>query len=68
MKEEPQDSHLDKPQRTNSKASNNYNLKEKKILVLVFEDPNVGAYRDYVQEHVVIYKFMGIWPVVKSLN
>ena len=68
MEARPDNSHSDRPQGTKSKTNNNCNPKEKKILVLEIQDPDVATYGDYMQEHVVIYKFMGIWPVVKSLN
>jgi len=50
------------------KSRSKYNPKAKKDSKLEIQDPRVAVYRDYMQKHTIICKFMGIWPIEKALN
>jgi len=49
-------------------SRSNCNPKAKKILELEIEDSGVDVYKEYMQEHAVVCKFMCIWPTDKALN
>ena len=42
--------------------------KETKITEIIIQEPNIEVYREYMKEHVVICKFMGIWPSKRALK
>lgn len=58
----------EKPQDQGKKTKNNCNPNAKKIPELEIQDPEVAEYKEYMQEHVVIWKFMGIWPTERALK
>ena len=35
---------------------------------IIIQDPDVAVYKEYMQEHVIICKFMGIWPSKRALK
>lgn len=62
------------PESSNGKAQtlpqvvNPCKPKSKKIPTLEIMGPDIVAYRNYMQEHAMIYKLMGLWPTEKTLN
>ena len=42
--------------------------KAAKIPEIITQEPDIEVYRDYMKEHAVICKFMGIWPSERALK
>jgi hypothetical protein len=38
------------------------------ILKVILEDPQTQLFRDQMKTHSLIYKFMGLWPIEKTLH